>query len=339
MARKQPGGEPIVFGRRRLVGMFVASSLIAIAPVARTQPVRIRRIGWLWNVPPIDPANLRELTRQYLGPLGWTEGQNLAVEWRFTGGNANLLSGLAEELVRLKVELVIAEGTIVALAVKKVTSTVPIVVARSGDPVGTGLVASLARPGSNVTGTSVIAHDLARKRFQVLHELLPAAKRVGELLVPMNPISRTERTEHQILLNSLGMQPIFVDVTDASQIDNAVAEAARRGAQVLYVSAEPLLGQNLPQIVRTAQRYSLPIMGDNSGYLESGVLISYGPDNDELQRQLAFVIDKVLRGTKPADLPIQQPSKFELGLNLKTAKDLRIAIPQSTLLLADTVIQ
>jgi len=338
MVRKGRRGEPIV-SRRRLVGVLAASTLVGLASRARPQPVRARRIGWLWNQPPIDPADLREMTRLYLGPLGWTEGQNVAIEWRFTGGNANLLPGLAEELVQLKVELVVAEGTVVALAVKRVTSTIPIVVARSGDPVGTGLVASLARPGSNVTGTSVISSDLARKRFQVLHELLPAAKRVGELLVPMNPISRTERTEHQSLMNSLGMQPIFVDVGEAGQLDNAIAEAARRGAQVLYVSAEPLLGQNFAQIVRAAQKYSLPIMGDNSAYLKYGALISYGPDNDELQRQLAFVIDKVLRGTKPADLPVQQPSKFELGLNLKAARELGIAIPHSTLLLANTVIQ
>ena len=284
----------------------------------------------------MSPADFQQHTLS-LRALGWIEGQNLVIEQRYTSGNASLLSALAEDLVRLKVELIVAEGTVAALAAKKATNGIPIVVARSGDPVRAGLVTSLARPGANVTGTSTLSLDLDRKRFQILHELMPAAQRGGELVVPVNPVDRVSRAEY---VSALGLQTIFIEVAQAVDLERAVAEAARRGSQVLHVSPEPLLDQNFPQILRTAQKYSLPIMVDNNGWLEQdGILVSYGPDNDELDRQLAFFIDKILRGAKPADLPIQQPRKFELGINLKTARAFGITIPQSLLLRADTLIQ
>jgi putative ABC transport system substrate-binding protein len=240
--------------RRRFIGA-IASSLVTFPPAVKAQQAgQVRRIGWLWNnLAPATPAAFQERT-QRLRALGWTEGQNLVTEHRYTGGNPNLLPALAEELVRLKVEIIVAEGTIAALAAKKATNAIPIVVNRSGDPIRAGLVTSLARPGANVTGTSLNSLDLDHKRFQVLHELLPAAQRVGELLVPANPINRIERTEHAALLDSLGMQLIFVEVAQAGDLENAVAEVARRGSQVLHVSPEPLLGENFPQIMRAAQK-------------------------------------------------------------------------------------
>jgi putative ABC transport system substrate-binding protein len=323
--------------RRTFIGG--TSCLVAVALAADAQQARqVRRIGWLWNDHAMTPDEVRE-SMGYLRALGWTEGQNLVVERRYTRGDTNLLPALAEELVQRKLEVIVAEGTVVTLAVKKATGVIPIIFARSGDPVGAGLVASLARPGANVTGTSVISPDLDRKRFQVLHELLPAATRVGQLLVPANPIDRIKRAEYEGLLSPLGMQLTSVEVAQAGDLDNAIAEAARRGSQVLRVSSEPLLGQNFLHIVQVAQKYSMPIIADGSGYLESGALMSYGPDGDELQRQLAFVIDRILRGSKPADLPIQQPSKFELGINLKVAKAFGIPVPQSLLLRADVVIK
>ena len=322
--------------RRQFIGA-TASSLILVSAALKAQPAaQVRRIGWLWNHAPVTPADFREHTK-YLRALGWIEGKNLVIEQRYTSGNASLLPALAEELVRLKVEIIVAEGTVVALAAKKATNAIPIVVARSGDPVRAGLVTSLARPGANVTGTSTISLDLDSKRFQILHELMPAAQRVGELVVPANPIDRVRRAEY---VSAFGMQTIFIEVAQAVDLERAVAEAERRGSQVLHVSPEPLLGENFPQILRAAQKYSLPIMVDNSGWLEEhGVLVSYGPDNDELDRQLAFIIDKILRGAKPADLPIQQPRKFELAINLKTAKAFGITVPQSLLLRADKVIE
>ncbi len=321
-----------------------AASSLAILPLAlKAQPAaRVHRIGWLWNRARIDiDPSVWNLFKAYLPAFGWIEGQNLIIEWRFTGGDPTLLPALAQELVGLRVELIVAEGTVVTQAVKKVTSTIPIVVARSGDPVGAGLVASLARPGGNVTGTSTMSPDLDRKRFQILHELLPGAKRVGQLVTPINPIDRIAlaNREYERLLNSLGMQLISVEVTKAADLESAIGEAARRGSQVLRVSAEPLLDEHFARIVRVAQQYALPVMADVSGYLVDGALASYGVDLDALDRQLAFIVDKILRGTKPADLPIQQPVKFELGINLQMAKALGIAVPQSLLLRADKVIE
>ena len=232
---------------RRTFISAAASSLAILPLVLRAQPAaRVHRIGWLWNVARVDQSGW-PLVEAYLPSFGWIEGQNLIIEWRFTGGDPALLPALAEELVGLKVELIVAEGTVVTQAVKKVTSTIPIVVARSGDPVGAGLVASLARPGGNVTGTSTMSPDLDRKRFQILHELLPGAKRVGQLVPTINPIDRIAlaNRESERLLSSLGMQLISVEVTKAADLESAVGEAARRGSQVLRVNAEPLFDRAL----------------------------------------------------------------------------------------------
>lgn len=324
--------------RRSFIGVTASGLIIVPLAVNAQQGAQVRRIGWLWNQAPLTPAEFQQHALN-LRAFGWIEGQNLVIEQRYTSGNASLLPAFAEELVRRKVEIIVAEGTVVALAAKKATDAIPIVVARSGDPVRAGLVASLARPGGNVTGTSVLSPDLDRKRFQMLRELLPAVQRVGELVVPANPINRIARIENEGLLRALGMQPIFVEVAQADDLENAVAEAARRGSQVLHVSAEPLLGANFTQIMRAAQKYSLPIMVDNSGFVEAGGLFAYGVDLDDLDRQLAFIVDKILRGVKPADLPIQQPRKFELAINLKTAKALGTTIPPSLVLRADKVIE
>ena len=324
--------------RREFIG-GAASSLVIVPHLLNAQETRqVRRIGWLWNQAPVTPADFHEYTK-HLRALGWIEGQNLVIDQRYASGTDNLLPALAEELVRLKVEIIVAEGTVVALAAKKATSTIPIVVNRSGDPVGAGLVANLARPGANVTGTSLISPDVDRKRLQILHELLPTAKRVGDLLVPANPIDRVDSTQQEALLRFFGMQLIYVEVAQAGDLENAVAETARRGAQVLHVSSEPLIAQHFREIMLTAQKYSLPTMVDTSGHVEIGGLFSYGSDLDDLDRQLAFLIDKILRGAKPADLPVQQPRKFELAINLKTAKAFGITIPQSLLLRADRVFE
>jgi putative ABC transport system substrate-binding protein len=324
--------------RRRFIGA-VATGVTIVPATLKGQPAgQVRRIAWLANWAPQTPAEFQDYTK-HLRALGWIEGKNLVIERRYTSGNTGLLAALADELIRLKVEIIVAESTVVALAVKKATNTIPIVVAKSGDPVRAGLVASLARPGGNVTGTSTLAPDLDQKRIQLLRELLPEAVRVGELIVPANPINRDVGNEHERTYRVLGFQPIFVEVAQAGDLDNAIAGAARRGSQALRVSAEPLLGQNFDQIVSAAQRYSMPVMADNAAFLENGAIASYGPEDDELLRQLAFCIDKILRGAKPADVPIQQPRKFELGINLKVAKSFGIAVPQALLQRADLVIQ
>jgi len=324
--------------RRTFIGA-TACSLVVVPFAGAEQAQRVARIGWLWNDPPQGLIEISKAYASHLRALGWVEGQNLAIERRYSGGKPELLIGLADELVRLKLDLIAAEGTIATLAVKDVTNSIPIVFARSGDPVRAGLVASLARPGGNVTGTSTISTDLDQKRLQLLRELLPEARRVGELVVPANPIELAARSDYERVYRVLGMQPVFREVAKASELDDAVDELARRGAQALHVSAEPLLVTNFPKIVNAAQRHLLPVMVEGSVALEAGGLISYAPDGAELDRQLVLIIDKILRGARPADLPVQQPRKFALGINLKVAKALGVKVPPSLLLRADKVIE
>jgi putative ABC transport system substrate-binding protein len=326
--------------RRKFVGL-AASSLIVLPVAAKGQPApQVRRIGWVFDLAPMSATDFYEYTK-HLRAKGWIEGKNLVIEQRYTSGNANLLPAFAEELVRLKVDLIVAHGTLAALAGKKATTTIPIVFGRAADPVRVGLVASLAHPGGNITGTSTMEPDLDRKRIQILHELLPEARRIGLLLVPTDPTELWRRETYEAFAPSFGLQPIFVEVTQAGDLENAVAEAARRGSQVLHISPQPLLAadENFPRILRAAQKHSLPIMFDNRGWLEAGALISCGPDNDELERQLAVVIDKVLRGANPSDVPVMQPRNIELGINLKAAKSFGIAVPQSLLMRANVVVR
>jgi putative tryptophan/tyrosine transport system substrate-binding protein len=326
--------------RRTFVGFAAGGLIVASIGVGGQPAAQVRRIGWLWNRAPVPAANFYEYTKD-LRAHGWIEGKNLVVEQRYTSGNVSLLPALAEELVRLKVDLIVADGTVAALAAQKATSTIPVVFSRAADPVRVGLVASLAHPGRNITGTSTMEPDFDQKRIQILHELLPAARRVGLLVVSTNPAEGWRRETYEAFAPSLGLQPIFVEVTKAADLESAVAEAARRGAHVLHISPEPLLAskENFLRILRAAQQHSLPIMFDNRAWLEEGALVSCGPDNDELQRQLAFLIDNVLRGARPSDLPVIQPRNIDLGINLRAAKSLGITVPRSLLVRANVVVQ
>lgn len=324
---------------RRIFSCAVASGLILVSLAATAQQAgQVRRIGWLWNGLPQSADEIGKAYPVHLRSVGWVEGQNLIVERRYSSDRDDRLKPLAIELVRLKVDLIVAEGTVAALAAKNATSSIPIVFARSADPVRAGLVASLARPGGNVTGTSTMLLDLYDKRVQLLHELLPEARTVGELLTA-NPIDQIARKEYARAYRSFGMQPIFIEVAQASELEPAIDAMARRGAQAVRVSPEPFLYTNMQLILRAAQRHSLPLIVDERGALEDGGLISYGPENAELDRQVAFIVDKILRGARPADLPVQQPTKFELLINLKTARSLGLTIPQSLLLRADELIR
>jgi putative ABC transport system substrate-binding protein len=315
--------------------------LVSVTFVAKAQaPANVRRMGLL--VPgarptPPDPDLLKTFAR--LRELGWAEGQNLLVEQRWAGGRAELLRPFAEELVRLNVELIVTIGTDAAVAAKKATTKIPIIMFSAGDPVGAGLVASLAQPGGNVTGYSVVAPELDAKRLALLHELLPDAKRIGVLVNPNNPIFSVLRKEIESNYQSLGIQSIFVDVASANELEDAVAEIARQRGQAIVVGADGIFSTNQVAIMRAALRYALPTIGDDESMLEAGGLIYYGASAPEGTRRVAAFIDKILRGAKPADLPVEQPTKFELGINLKTAKALGITIPQSLLLRADNVIQ
>jgi putative ABC transport system substrate-binding protein len=324
--------------RKVFIGAAAIGLICTTLAVTAQQAGPIHRIGWLFNDPPRTEDEISKGYPEHLRTIGWIEGKNLVVERRYTGGRSDHLKALAEELTRLKVEVIVAEGTLAGLAAKNATRTIPIVVVRSADPVRAGLVASLAHPGGNVTGTSTMGPDLYQKRVQLLHELLPGALRVGELLTA-NPIDRIARLEYEQAYRPYGIQPIFIEVTQRGELEAAVEEMARRGAQALRVSPEPLLFSNFPLILRAARKNSLPIIVEERVALEAGALISFGADDRELNRQVALIVDKILGGTRPADIPVRQPTKFELLINLRTAKTLGITVPQALLLRADEVIQ
>ena len=295
--------------RRRFIG--ATACMLVIAPLAARaqQAGRARRIGAGFGAhPPQTPGEISKAYPTYLRALGWIEGQNLIIERRYSGGNSELLKDLADELVGLKLDLIAAEGTIANSSGFECDPHYSHSLRKVGRPGSArGLVASLARPGGNVTGTSTISTDLYQKRLQLLRELLPEARRVGELVVPANPIELAARSDYERAYRALGMQPIFIEVSQAGELERAVDELARRGVQALHASPEPLLYTSFPKIAGAAQRHSLPIMVDEPDGLEVGALISYGPDDVELDRQLVLIIDKILRGAKPADSPCNSP--------------------------------
>jgi len=311
------------------VGVLIAPG-VAIAQSSKV----IRRIGWLMAGEPLSPAEIEEVNAP-LRALGWIEGQNLLIERRYANNRAELLRPLAEELVRLHVELIVSPGTNATLAARSATATIPIVMYSSGDPVAAGLVASLARPGGNVTGSSLLGPEANAKRLSLLRELMPAVQRVGELVPSANPIFRAMRKDLEQAYWSLGAQPIFVEVTQASQLEDAVANVVRHRAQVLHVPNDDLFLNNGGAIMRAALRYALPTIVDTVALLEIGGLLYYNFSETEVQRRGAAFIDRILRGAKPGDLPVEQVTQFELGINLKTANALGITIPQSLLLRAD----
>jgi putative ABC transport system substrate-binding protein len=315
-----------------------AASLVSVPLAAMGQRKdEVHRIGFLsFGAPPTsraydwDPAPLRD--------LGWIEGKNLAFEIRYAGNTADL-QRFAAELVRLNVEIIVTSGTDAAIAAKQATTRIPIVLLAAGDPVGAGLVASLSRPGGNITGYSVLSTELRIKRLELLRELLPAAQRVGELVNPNNALWRIGHKAYEETYRSLGMRPLFIDVVVASELGHAFAELARRQAQALMVPEDNLFDANSAWIMSTALGHALPTIVGDTRMVRDGGLVSYGINPGEGDYRFAYFIDKILRGAKPADLPVAQATKFRLIINLKTAKALGLAIPPSLLLRADEVIE
>jgi putative ABC transport system substrate-binding protein len=323
--------------RRTLIG---AGITVVAAPLVSTPQAAtaVRRIGVLFPGVQRSEADIRSEGGP-LRALGWVEGQNLLVERRYAGGRAELLQPLAEELVRLRVEIIATWGTPATLAAKNATTTIPIVIHSAADPVRSGLVATLARPGGNITGFSVVSTELDAKRLTVLRELLPRLQRVGVLEDAVNPHFRTARSEFEQACRSLGMQPIFMEVAAAGELEDAIAQMARRGAQALFVHASDLFYDSRVVLASIAMKYRLPTLAAEREILEAGALVSYVPNLAEMEQRHAAFIDRILRGAKPADLPIEQPTQFDLVINLRSARALRIVVPQTLLHRAAEVIQ
>jgi putative ABC transport system substrate-binding protein len=312
---------------------------LAIAPfAARTQQAgTVRRIGVLSPFAPADAAPWHEAFRQGLRELGWIEGKNIGIEYRYAKAPADL-PALAAELVRLKVDVIVTSAT-GTLPAKEATRTIPIVMASNADPVVMGMVASLARPGGNVTGLSQISSELAGKRLELLKEIVPNLSRVAVMWNPGGRGSTVNWQEVQPPAKSLGLQLYSLETRNPSDFDRAFADASRAHVGALAIMPNPLFAGNLRRLADLAIKSRLPAIFSLREFVDSGGLVAYGPNRTDEFRRAATYVDKILKGAKPADLPVEQPTKFELVINLKTAKALGLTIPQSLLLRADEVIQ
>jgi putative tryptophan/tyrosine transport system substrate-binding protein len=322
------------FGRM-LAGIVVAPPSMAIAQASKV----VRRIGVLEQSAPSTPEEIRK-EAEPLRDLGWVEGQNLHVERRYANGRFDALQPLAEELVRAQVEIIVTGGTPATLAAKRATTTIPIVIRTAGDPVLLGLVASLARPGGNVTGYSHASPEVTAKYLSLLKELLPQLQRIGVLLPAGNPTNRSVQGRFENICQLLALEGAFVEVAAAGEIEGAMAQLVQRRAQALVLLADSFVWDHRFEIVDAATKHGLPTMADASEMARgAGALIAYSTTLVEQDRRRAEYIDRILRGAKPADLPVQQPTKFELVINLKTARALGLTIPKELLLRADEVVR
>lgn len=325
--------------RRAFIRCVVVSAL-AFAPLEAFAQTRapIRRIGVLSVGDPPTPVELA-MSQAALRELGWSEDKNLAYERRYLGDRPELLDQSAEELVGLKVDVIVTAGTDAALAAKRATPTIPIIMFSVGDPVLVGLINNLSHPGGNITGFSIVSTELDAKRLELLRELIPGIQRVGELFNSRNPYYSAARPAYERVYGSLGLEAIFLDVRATSDIEAAVATAAQKKAQALVVPADNLFSSNRDGIVRAALRYRLPTIVEDQELLESGALMAYTFNKKERAQRYAAFVDRILRGEKPGDLPIERPTKFELLVNLRTARELGLVVPRSILTRANEIIQ
>jgi len=319
----------------RMLGVF----LLAAPRIAMAQGVTVvRRIGALELNEPDPPEFLRKQAEP-LGKLGWVEGQNLHVERRYANNRTEALQALAEELVRARVEVIVTGGTPATLAAKRATNTIPIVIRTAGDPVLLGLVASLARPGGNVTGYSQVGPEVDAKSLSQLKEVLPTLERIGVLEWSANPYYRAQREQFEHTCRSLRLDPVFAAIAAVGEIESVIAQLARQRVQALMLRGGEFYDYRF-EIAGAAMKHGLPTLSNDPDIVrEAGTLLAYAPTQAEQDLRRASYIDRILRGTKPADLPVQQPTKFELVINLKTARALGLSIPPALLLRADEVIE
>src|SRR5690349_14150779 len=325
-----------------LASILFAGALLDIAvTVEAQQPEKVFRIGFLDTSTPSGMAVMVDAFRQELGKLGWIEGKNIAIEYRFAESKADRLPELAADLVRLKVDLIVTRATTVTLAAKRATTTIPIVIAAAADPVNAGLVASLARPGGNVTGLSSLAPDLNTKCLEILKDAVPKLDRVGLLRRPGNIIGQDVqlkdlRPAAQAL--KVKLEEIETQV-DAQSLESAFQTAKQKQVNAVMALAIPTFFAERKRIVELAVKYRLPGIYFQKEFVDEGGLMSYGADFIDLYRRAAVYVDKILKGAKPGDLPVQQATKFEFVINLNAAKHIGLTIPPNVLARADKVIE
>jgi putative tryptophan/tyrosine transport system substrate-binding protein len=324
-------------GRREFITLL-GGGAAAWPLAARAQQPKVPTIGFLGAASPSVWTQWIAAFVQRLRELGWIEGRTVAIDYRWAEGRNERFAEIAAEFVRLKVDVIVTAGTLPALAAKKATAVIPIVFATAGDPVGTGIVASLARPGGNVTGLSNQGTDTAAKRLELLREVVPNLRRLAMLVNVGSPVVVLELGEVQAAARTVGLEVITLEIRRGEDIVPAF-EALNGRADALYVVIDPLVNTHRIRINTLALAARLPTMHGLREYIEAGGLMSYGPNLPDSFRRAADYVDKILRGTKPADIPIEQPTKFDLVVNLTTAKMLGLKIPEAFLALADEVIE
>ena len=318
-----------------LIGLIFASIHFAEAQ----QSAKIPRVGYLTVASLSSNLARVEAFRQGLREHGYVEGKNIVIEWRSGEGKLERQGELTSELVRLNVDVIVTSGPSMTRAAKKATATIPIVMAQDTDPVGNGFVASLARPGRNITGLSVLSPELSGKQLELLKEIVPKLFRVVVLANSNEPANRKTLKEIESASETFGVQLQPFDVLASKDIEAAFRTATKVHADALLVLASALLADHRTQIANLALKSRVPVMYFSGISVEAGGLMSYGPSLTDLSRRAAVYVDKILRGIKPADLPVEQPTKFELVINLKTAKQIGLTIPPNVLARADRVIK
>jgi putative ABC transport system substrate-binding protein len=323
--------------RRNFYGLVLSVLFFALCVSAEAQQqAKLAKIGWLRSG---SSSAGRELFQRELHELGYLEGKNISFEYRHADNKLDRLPALADELVRLKVDVLVASTTNAALTAKNTTRTIPIVFLEVSDPVGAGLVDSLARPGGNITGVTNIAAVLAGKRLELLKETVTKLSRVAVLWDPQNSGSTQQWKESQLAAQELGLPLHSMEVSSTDKYEGAFKEAIKKRSTALAVTLNPLAFSNQTLIAELAAKNRLPAIYPRRDFVESGGLMSYGPDRAESFRRAAVFVDKILKGAKPADLPVEQPKKFEFVINLKVAEQIGLTIPQWTLMKADGVIK
>ena len=324
--------------RREFIGALGGTALAWPLAARAQQPTKLPTIGYLGALSPSAASRRIAAFGQRLRELGWVEGRTVAIEYRWAEGRSEPFAEFAAEFVQLKVDVIVAEATPATVAAKQATSVIPIVFPVVADPVGSNLVTSLARPGGNITGLSNQKLDLADKRLELLREVVPGLRRLAIMVNAGNAPAVLEMRAVQATARNQGHQVATFEIRRAEDIA-PIFQALKGRADALYVCGDPLVDTNRLRIIILALGAQLPTISDFREYAEAGGLMSYGPNFPDLWRRAAELVDKILRGAKPADLPVEQPTKFDLVINLTTAKALDLTIPESFLLRADEVIE
>ena len=334
--KQQPGNS-----RSRIRFRFtICALLLALSvPVEAQQTGKVARVGFLGNSTAALEANLIGPFREGLRDLGYVEGKNIVIEWRWAEGKYERFPSLIAELIASKVDLIVTAGTPASLAVKKATMSIPLVMIAVGDPVATGLVASLARPGGNITGLTSISAEMEGKRLELLREVVPKISHIAVLWNAGSPVQVIQERETRVAAEVLGMKMLSLGVRTEEEIENAFATIVRERPGALLVLADRLFLHQRGRIMDFALQHRLPGVHAYVELVEAGGLMSYGPSYPGMHRRAAYFVDRILKGAKPADLPVEAPAKFELVVNLETAKQFGVTIPPNVLTRADRVIK